>query len=145
MPVVVKRALGSRLAHPLDHGLNLSDGRPLFGASKTIRGVIASILATVVGALLIGYPMLVGVLFATGSIVGDLASSFIKRRLDLAPSSRALGLDQLPESVFPLLLCWQLLGLDLPTAATVIVIFFAGELLLSRILFRLKIRDRPYL
>ncbi|MGB5327358.1 MAG: CDP-archaeol synthase [Gammaproteobacteria bacterium] len=143
-PVVVKKLFGPRLAYPLDAGKKFIDGQPLFGTSKTIRGIIASILTTSMGALLIGYSMQTGLLFATASLTGDLASSFVKRRLNLPPSSRALGLDQLPESIFPLLLCWQSLGLDIVTAATVVVIFFVGELLLSKLLFRLNIRDHPY-
>jgi CDP-2,3-bis-(O-geranylgeranyl)-sn-glycerol synthase len=143
-PVVAKRILGPRLAHPLDRGKKFVDGRPLFGASKTIRGVVSSILVTSAGAMLAGFPMVVGMQFAVASLGGDLVSSFIKRRLGLPPSSRALGLDQLPESILPMLVCWHALNLDLATALTVVAIFFAGELLLSRILFRLKIRERPY-
>jgi CDP-diglyceride synthetase len=143
-PVVAKRILGSRLAYPLDGGRNFIDGQPLFGASKTIRGIIASILTTSIGAILLGYSLQTGALFATASLSGDLASSFIKRRLKLPPSSRAPGLDQLPESIFPLLLCWQALDLNISTAVIVILVFFVGELVLSKVLFRLKIRDHPY-
>jgi hypothetical protein len=39
---------------------------------------------------------------------GAPLSSFIKRRLALVPSSQAIGLDQIPESLFPLLACRQL-------------------------------------
>jgi len=77
-------------------------------------------------------------------MAGDLASSFIKRRLGRPPSSRTLGLDQLPESIFPLLFFWQTLGLNMAIAVTVVIIFFAGEIILSLILFRLNIRERPY-
>ena len=35
---------------------------------------------------------------ATMAMVGDLLSSFVKRRLKFQPSSRATGLDQIPES-----------------------------------------------
>ena len=143
-PVVVKKILGPRLAYPLDAGKEFIDGQPLFGASKTVRGIFSAILTTSIGASFIGYSMQTGALFAIASLAGDLVSSFIKRRLGLAPSSRALGLDQLPESIFPLLLCWQALGLNGLAAATVIVAFFVGELVLSRLLFRLKIRDHPY-
>lgn len=143
-PIIAKKFLGSRLAYPLDGGKKYFDGRPWFGASKTIRGIISSIFITSIGAALIGYSMQTGVLFAAVSLIGDLASSFIKRRLDFPPSSRALGLDQLPESIFPLLFCWSTLGLDIPTAVTVVVIFLIGEIILSRVLFRLHIRDHPY-
>jgi CDP-2,3-bis-(O-geranylgeranyl)-sn-glycerol synthase len=143
-PVIAKKLLGSRLAYPLDGGRNFIDGRALFGNSKTIRGIFFSVLVTSFGALLIGYSVQTGVLFSAASLSGDLVSSFIKRRLNLPPSSRALGLDQLPEAIFPLLICWQALALDLPTAMTVVVIFFCSEIVLSRLLFRLHIRDHPY-
>ena len=143
-PIIAKKLLGSRLAYPLDGGKKYFDGRPWFGASKTIRGIISSIFITSIGAVLIGYSMQTGALFAAVSLTGDLASSFIKRRLDLPPSSRALGLDQLPESIFPLLFCWSTLGLDILTAVTVVVVFFIGEIILSHVLFRLHIRDHPY-
>ncbi len=85
-----------------------------------------------------------GALFAAASMAGDLLSSFIKRRLGMPPSSMALGLDQLPESLLPLLLCWQALNLDIPTAIVILVLFIVGELVLSKLLFRLHVRDRPY-
>jgi len=143
-PVIAKKMLGPGLAYALDGGKNFIDGRPLFGASKTIRGIISSILVTSVGASLLGYSMQTGASFAAASLSGDLASSFIKRRLGLPPGSRAPGLDQLPESIFPLLFCWQTLGLDMPTAVTIVVFFLVAEIILSRILFRLNIRDHPY-
>ena len=34
--------------------------------------------------------------------------------------------------------------LDISTAVIIVGLFFAGELVLSRLLFRLNIRDRPY-
>ena len=143
-PVIAKKLLGARLAYPLDGGKLFFDGRPIFGRSKTLRGIIASLIVTGIGAWLIGYSLQLGLIFAAASISGDLASSFIKRRLGLAPSSRALGLDQLPESILPLLFCWQALSLEISTAVIIVGLFFAGELVLSRLLFRLNIRDRPY-
>jgi len=143
-PVIVKKILGSRLAYSLDGGKIFFDGRALFGNSKTIRGIISSVLVTSGGAVLIGYSIQTGALFSLASLSGDLISSFIKRRLDLPPSSRALGLDQLPESILPLLFCWQALNLDMPTAVAVVVIFFIGEIILSRVLYRLKVREHPY-
>jgi CDP-2,3-bis-(O-geranylgeranyl)-sn-glycerol synthase len=137
-------ANGTIFAYPLDGGKSFIDGRALIGNSKTIRGIITSVLETAVGAVLIAYSIQTGALFSVVSLSGDLASSFIKRRLNLPPSSRAPGLDQLPESILPLLFCWQALELDIPTAMTVIFIFFCGELILSRVLFKLNIRDHPY-
>lgn len=143
-PVVARKLLGSTMACPLDGGSNFIDGKHWFGSSKTVRGIISSLLVTSIAAVLIGYPLKTGILFTAASLSGDLVSSFIKRRLNLPPGSQALGLDQLPESILPLLLCWQALGLDIPTAVAVVVAFFIGELALSRILYRLNIRDHPY-
>jgi CDP-2,3-bis-(O-geranylgeranyl)-sn-glycerol synthase len=77
-------------------------------------------------------------------MLGDLFSSFVKRRLDMPPSSQAIGLDQLPEALFPLLASWKVLPVTLADIVVCVVLFFVGELVLSRLLFALRLRDRPY-
>jgi CDP-archaeol synthase len=76
--------------------------------------------------------------------MGDLFSSFVKRRLRLPPSSRATGLDQLPESLFPLLSCRPMLALTVADIAVGVVVFFIGELVLSRLLYKLRVRSQPF-
>ena len=143
-PVIAKRLLGDKLSFPVDGGRQYLDRRPWFGSSKTVRGIIVSVVITALGAEMIGYPWQIGALFGTATMVGDLISSFIKRRLGLAPSSRAIGLDQIPESALPILVCWQSLDLTPTIALIVLAVFVVGELLLSKLLFRLRVRDRPY-
>ena len=143
-PVVAKKLLGGSFAQPLDGGARFVDGRPLFGRSKTLRGIAAAFLATMAGALLAGVGAETGALAAAGAMAGDLFSSFVKRRLGLAPSSRALGLDQLPEALLPLLLCRAALGLSALDIALATALFFVGEILLSRLLYRVHLRDEPY-
>jgi CDP-2,3-bis-(O-geranylgeranyl)-sn-glycerol synthase len=143
-PVVAKRILGQRLAQPLDGNIKFVDGRPLFGASKTARGIVVSILVTSAGAPLMGLPLEIGLVVAITAMTGDLLSSFVKRRFGLAPSSKLVGLDQVPESLFPLLACREVFSLTVLDIASGTVLFVAGELLLSPLLFRLRIRDRPY-
>jgi hypothetical protein len=77
-------------------------------------------------------------------MAGDLLSSFIKRRLDRPPSSRATGLDQIPESLIPLLACRTALSLTVWDIIVTAALFFAGEVALSRLFYRLRLRDRPY-
>jgi len=77
-------------------------------------------------------------------MAGDLLSSFLKRRLALAPSSQAIGLDQIPESLLPLLASHQELALTAADILMGVAIFVVGELALSRMLFQLRFRDRPY-
>jgi hypothetical protein len=68
----------------------------------------------------------------------------VKRRLGLVPSSQAIGLDQIPESLFPLIAARLLLPLSALDIAVGTMLFFAGELLLSRLLYKWHVRDRPY-
>ena len=96
-PVIAKWILGDHFSFPFDGGLKFVDGRPIFGRSKTIRGMLISIFTTMVGAPLIGLELKLGLIVGISAMIGDLLSSFIKRRLGRPPSSRALGLDQIPE------------------------------------------------
>ncbi len=143
-PVFAKRILGETFTRPLDGNVQFVDGWPLFGRSKTIRGVVVSLLVTALGAPLLGLPIWIGLLVAAAAMAGDLLSSFLKRRLGLAASSKATGLDQIPESLFPLLACRSVLSLTAIDIAAGCAIFFVGELLLSYLFFRLRLRDRPY-
>jgi CDP-diglyceride synthetase len=143
-PVIAKRILGEAYATPIDGNARFIDGRALFGRSKTIRGIVVSLLVTALAALLIGLQFKFGLLVAAAAMVGDLLSSFLKRRFGLAPSSRATGLDQIPEALFPLLACRSAFSLTAIDIAAGCVIFFVGEVLLSHLFFRLRLRDRPY-
>ena len=67
-PVVIKRLLGDFLAHPLDGGRTFVDGRPLFGSSKTIRGVATSMVATAAFAPVFGVTLTTGLVIALGAI-----------------------------------------------------------------------------
>ena len=128
----------------LDGNLRFADGRRLFGPSKTIRGAILAVLATAAGAVILGLDWRVGAIIGSMAMAGDLFSSFIKRRLGMASSSMALGLDQIPESLFPLVACRGWLSLGLVDIAVAVALFFAGEIVLSRLFFALGLRDRPY-
>lgn len=143
-PVIAKRIFGNVCSSPLDGNANFFDGRPLFGTSKTIRGVVVSLLVTALAAPILGLDWRIGLLIGAAAMAGDLFSSFLKRRLGMPPSSRATGLDQIPESLFPLLVCRSALSLSVVDIAVGCAVFFVGELLLSNLLFRLRLRDRPY-
>jgi CDP-2,3-bis-(O-geranylgeranyl)-sn-glycerol synthase len=143
-PLIAKKLLGARWAVPADAGMSFVDGRPLFGASKTIRGIVLAALATTLGAPLLGVSWRLGLVVGLAAMAGDLFSSFIKRRLNLPPSSRASGLDQIPEALFPLLACRAALALSVTDIGLAVAAFVAGEVVLSLLFFRLGLRDRPY-
>ncbi len=143
-PIFARKLLGNRFGAPLDGGLKLRDGRRLFGNSKTIRGLLVAIAATALVAPLLGIEVMIGAGLAAASMLGDLASSFTKRRLGLRLHAKALGLDQIPEALLPLLLLRVRLGLGAGDIVLIVALFIALELVLSQFLYRLGIRDRPY-
>ena len=130
-PVLAAYVFGDRLLAPIDGGRVLPDGRPLFGISKTWRGVICSIVLSALGGAWLLHSMALGVLIGLGAMAGDLFSSFLKRRLGKPSGSLLIGLDQVPESLIPGLLVASELGLS-PQILLWSVIWFSGlELLLS--------------
>ena len=142
--VGAKKLFGAVFARPLDGGALFLDGQPVFGPSKTTRGIVVSVLATSVCAALIGLGWEIGALIATFAMTGDLFSSFLKRRLHLASSSMAIGLDHIPESLFPLVASQLLLPLSILDIVAGTTIFVVGALILSPLLFRLNVRDEPH-
>ena len=143
-PVIAAKLVGKERAIPLDGNAILSDGGRLFGSSKTLRGVILSVAMTTACAPLIGLGWGVGCVVGLGAMIGDLFSSFVKRRLGRSESSKFTGLDQIPESLFPLLASKVLLPLTPLSVAIATFVFFVGALVLSPLFFKLNIRDRPY-
>jgi CDP-diglyceride synthetase len=143
-PVIAKKIFGDRYSYPVDGNLTFLDRRALFGRSKTIRGVVLAILVTTAGAPLIGLGWRIGLAVGSFAIAGDLFSSFVKRRFNLPPSSQASGLDQIPEALLPLLACRTSLSLTAADIGICVVMFFIGEVLLSRLLYAWRLRDRPY-
>jgi hypothetical protein len=143
-PILVKKLFGNTFATPVDGGVRFLDRRPLFGPSKTIRGVLVAIATTAGAAPLLDFEVTVGVVVASAAMAGDLCSSFLKRRLNYRPSSRATGIDQIPEALLPLIACHYWLPLTVPEILGGVVVFVIGEILLSRVFYRLGIRDRPY-
>jgi CDP-diglyceride synthetase len=143
-PVIAARIFDKALSFPLDGNTTFLDGRPLLGSSKTARGVVLSIVVTSAIAPLIGLPWWMGTLIAFLAMLGDLFSSFVKRRLGLAPSDKALGLDHIPEALLPLVACASFLPLTILDVVVATLLFFVGALVFSPLLFKLGVRDRPH-
>ena len=143
-PVLAKRIFGGRLAYPLDGGLILRDGARLFGPSKTIRGALASVIMTSMASAVMSQGLMLGMVVALAAMTGDVISSFVKRRLGYPPSSRATGLDQVPESLLPVLACGNFLPLSSLDIVATLALFVLGEIILSPLLHLAHIRDEPY-
>lgn len=143
-PVLARKFLQDRYAWPVDGGIKLHDGQPLFGKAKTWRGLFTSIGLTNVIAWLIGLAPLLGTEFAIWAMAGDLFASFCKRRMGKAESSRARVFDRIPESLLPLWLLKETLGLSLIDIVLSVALFFLLEEFGSPLLYKWHIRRRPY-
>ena len=143
-PVLARRFFGLRGAWPVDGGRYGADGYRLLGKSKTWRGLVTAIISTAIVADAFGLGLAFGAAFGALAMLGDLVSSYLKRRWGLESSARAAGIDQFPEAVLPLLLShwWWDIGW-----LTIIIATFVFYLLVTRLsplLFRMGIRRRPH-
>ncbi len=143
-PVLVRFIFNKHLDTAIDFGAILADGQRLFGSSKTWRGVAGAVLTTSLTAWLLDYSILTGCKIALLALLGDLLSSFTKRRLGLKSGGMAPLLDQVPESLLPAIILMNEFGLGLKDVAFIVISFIVLELLLSRIFFILGVRRSPY-
>ena len=87
--------------HPLDLGRRLWDGRRILGDGKTFEGFTLGLLYSTSVALSesiwVGDPQLLayGVVAGFGALLGDIAGSFLKRRMGYERGARVPLLDQL--------------------------------------------------
>ncbi|MFH0343360.1 MAG: CDP-archaeol synthase [Chromatiales bacterium] len=142
-PIVAQGLLGERFSRPLDGGKTFIDGAPIFGSTKTARGLLASLLMCAAGAAALGLSAGFGACFAAAAMLGDLFSSFIKRRMGVASSSPVTGLDQIPEALFPALVAIPYLDLKALDVAIIVMLFYLLEIAVSPVLYRLRIRKIP--
>lgn len=134
----------------MDGGRRFRDGRPIFGAGKTVRGFGAGLIAGSIVGVLQGvvtgqctYAML-GLLLALGALVGDLVGSFIKRRLNIPRGGAAPVLDQLGFVVFAMLFASPL---GLPSWGVILTILIITPLIhlaTNFVGYKLGLKDRPY-
>lgn len=143
-PILATALLETRGAWPVDGGRIFIDGYRVLGDSKTWRGILFALTGALMMAWLLAIPAEIGVIIGIFVMLGDLTSSFIKRRLGLPASSKALGLDQIPEVLFPLLVIQDTFALSAEEILEMVIGFVLLELALSRLLFLLAIRKQPY-
>ncbi len=141
---IIARILIPTWQAPIDGGHSSKDRRRWLGHSKTWRGLVSGLIAGIAAGWLMDLPPVHGLLLASASLLGDLLTSFIKRRLDFKTSSQAPILDQFFEVSLPLALAqhfYQLSTLGAVGIFTAFVLFNWG---ISPLLFKLGMRKRPY-
>lgn len=143
-PVIAERLLRRRFDLAIDFGIHLADDRPLFGRTKTWRGLLAAALMAALTAVIFDIAPVSGMIFGLLAMLGDLASSFIKRRKGLPESSRARVLDTVPEALLPTLFFRETLGLGGLDIILAVCLFLLIDQYLSPLLYQWHIRKRPY-
>ncbi|MCX8208141.1 MAG: CDP-2,3-bis-(O-geranylgeranyl)-sn-glycerol synthase [Sulfolobales archaeon] len=156
-PLIVRKFL--KRVHPVDFGRNFLDGRRVFGDSKSWEGLLAGVLVGMLSgvALLAFYHSslhdlaIAGLVQGVGSMLGDLANSFLKRRLGLKPGSLLPVLDQTSFILVSLLLVKLLkvdlrVGVELGLIELVVAITLALVLhpIANYVAYLAKLKEVPY-
>jgi len=147
----------------IDGGRKFLDGKPLLGPGKTVRGFACGILAgSLVGLvqaflhplleprvpLLLGGPLetaLAGFLLSLGAMLGDLAGSFLKRRMGVERGEPFPVLDQLDFVAGALLLSLPLSPrLSWEAVAVLLLLTPPLHLLTNYLGYRMGLKSRPY-
>jgi len=124
-PVVLSRMLGGHFAGPIDGGLRLPDGTEVLGAHKTWRGMAGGAIAAGALGTLLGWGFITSAGFGALALVGDLLSSFLKRRFGCGAGRSMPLLDQLPEALLPMLVLRGRIGLTTASIVGTAAVFTA--------------------
>lgn len=142
-PLLASHWLHSKLLQsPIDCGYCFGDGKRLLGASKTWLGFLSSLSITGIAALLLNFPLLAALLLALLAMLGDIMSSFIKRRLGYRSGLNVPGLDQLPESLLPMLGVALLLPLSTQQVLLPVLVFILVHIVLTECLSALHFHPK---
>jgi len=131
-PLILARVLGWRLPWPVDRGHRLSDGQPLFGSHKTWPGIAIALSSTSLLSQFLGLEAGFGLTLALAAMIGDLFSSFCKRRSGLPDGQVLLILDAVPEALLPGLFGRWYLAMEWLELGLVLLGFLALDAFLVR-------------
>lgn len=143
LPPLVTVILNNRFPYPVDGGRLWTDGQPIFGSHKTIRGIVAG---SIIGALsfpLLDLPIGVAAITAVLAMTGDLLTSFTKRRFRLTSGSESVIFDQLLESLLPVLFLRYHLELTLFQVLAILLLFISCAYCSSRLWQHITNRPLP--
>lgn len=148
---------------PIDGGRNYKDGRRIFGDGKSVRGFlggcfIGALIATI---MMFAYPYfpwnespvalriipmspLLGFLLGFGSMTGDLAGSFVKRRLDIGRGKPAPLLDQIDFLAGAIFFTFIITDIRAQWIVLLLVMTPAFHLIANVIAYLVKVKNEPY-
>lgn len=163
-PIIAAHLPGLRtLNAPMDFGKKFH-GKRIFGAHKTLRGLLCGML---MGVLVIWLQMVLfhhyawarrissplsynhlsvltlGLLLSFGALIGDAIESFLKRQYSIDSGQRWFPFDQFDYVIGGLLFATIYVRLPLQDYAWIVVIWFGMHLLFSYIGYMTKLKDQP--
>lgn len=147
LPPLANVIWGERFNRPVDGGRLWFDKHPVFGRHKTIRGILVSSLGGMIVSPLLGVAWWVGGIAALLAMIGDLLSSFIKRRPNFPSGRNIIVLDQIFESLFPALFLSRYLemsGLQLMLVLLCFILMaYLGSCFWNFIMYRPPLKNYP--
>ncbi|NOX71568.1 MAG: CDP-2,3-bis-(O-geranylgeranyl)-sn-glycerol synthase [Candidatus Micrarchaeota archaeon] len=148
---------------PIDGGRNMRDGRRIFGDGKTRKGFLGGcIVGAAIGAIqMLAYPYIMtadlplnislvmmspvlGFLLGFGAMTGDLAGSFVKRRLDIKRGKAAPLLDQIDFLVGAIFFTFLIADIKSQWVLVLLVVTPLFHLVANVIGYFLKVKAVPY-
>jgi predicted MPP superfamily phosphohydrolase len=146
-PPFLAQIFESKWNSPIDGGYLFLDGRPMFGKHKTIRGVLAGIITGGLIGPALGFPLWLGLCAGFLSMLGDLLSSFLKRRFSFTSGDAVPGLDQIPEGLLPFISITPYYSLSVGYVFLFGVVFglgaYFGSVFLNQVLLRKPFESYP--
>jgi len=149
--------------HPVDGGRKFFDGRPFLGPGKTWEGLFfGSVIGIIISiVMLTAHPYLpwdispvplyiapmsiqLGFLLGFGAIIGDMAGSFIKRRLNIPRGRPAPVLDQDDFVLGSLFFASLVVAIKFEWIILALIITPIFHFIASVIAYKLKIKKEPW-
>jgi len=157
-PVIVKKI--NFLKVPIDFNRKINN-MPVFGKNKTFRGLFFGVLFSIVVAYIqfvlndngiflslaiADYSnwLLIGLLMGFGAIIGDLAESFVKRRLSFKSGEGVFPFDQIDFVVGALIFVYPLVKLSVSKIAIIILLSIVLHIIVNHAAFYAKVRDKKW-
>ena len=128
---------------PLDGGEKWLDGKPFLGGHKTLRGCIVGVIMGLLIGVLQG-SFYAGLTQGLGAILGDLVSSFLKRRWDIAPGEGFPLLDQLDFIVAAIILSQPYTRASLQEMLIILVVTVPIHYFMNYAAWLLRMKENPW-